>query len=67
MLLKANSKATVGGRKRKRYEVFDGALPPDINMNEEAKEGEADPSNDDGFTDVTGKLKRSKRNKTPTT
>ena len=42
MLLKANSKASVSGRKRKRHEVFDLGMPDNDHMNEESKDEKED-------------------------
>ena len=62
-LLKQRAKPVVGGRKRKRHEVFDPAeRPPDVNM-EEAKKGDKEILKQDDFADVTNKLKKGGRGK----
>ena len=56
-MLKQSAKPVVGGRKRKRHEVFDPAEPiVDWNM-EEAKAADKEELKQDGFADVSGKLK----------
>ena len=62
-LLKQGAKPVPGNRKRKRHEVFDPAEPlVDWNM-EEAKAADKEEIKQDGFADVTGKLKRTGRGK----
>ena len=62
-LLKQGAKPVPGNRKRKRHEVFDPAEPlVDWNM-EEAKAADKEEIKQDGFADVTGKLKSKGRQK----
>ena len=62
-LLKQGTKPVPGNRKRKRHEVFDPAEPlVDWNM-EEAKAADKEELKQDGFADVTGKLKSKGRQK----
>ena len=53
------------GRKRKRYEVFDMVEDKNEPIEEEVKEAAKSQVEDSVYRDVTGELKRSKRNKTP--
>ena len=62
-MLKAGSKATKAGRKRKRHEVFDMGAPAIMHVDEERKEEPQPKEESQVFRDVTGDLKMSKRNK----
>ena len=62
-MLKQSAKPVARGKKRLRHEVFDPAEPlVDWNM-EEAKAPDKKEIKQDGFADVTGKLKSKGRNK----